>query len=199
MASSYRHPFGRKRPAESLEAAELLSVELRVFRERHHHALDPQGTAKGQIANERGRRLVRDTDPADPRVHAHVQREGAPMAFRHALQHVAYGGIDHRCDVARHRFVEGGLVEGPHEEDGLAHARLAQGQGLGQLDHREAVNGRHGFQDPAHVRDPQAVAVVLDDGQDGTRRHPCRHLGHVVPQIRRTDLDPGVERRVSNH
>ncbi len=187
-----------QRAAERLEARELLAVEGRVLGERHHHAFELHGAAGRQIADEPGRPEVGNPHPADARVDAHVQWDGPASPLRDAVQHVSDRRVDHGHDVASHGLLEARFVEGAHEQDRLRDPGLADGQGLRQLHHREAGDRVQGLEQARHVRDAEPVAVVLDDGEDGPRRHPPRHLVHVVAQVRGGDLDPGIEGRIGD-
>src|SRR5207248_524544 len=59
-----------------VEAPELLFVEVGIFGEGHHGALDADGFAGGEIAHERGGLVIRHADTADAGVDADVERDG---------------------------------------------------------------------------------------------------------------------------
>ena len=127
-----------------------------------------------------------------------MEGDSLPSPLRDAFQHFPDRHVHHGSDVARHRLGEVRFVEGPHEQDRLPDPGLADGQGLRQLHHREAGDRVQGLEQARHVGDSKPVAVVLDDGEDGPRRHPPGHLVHVVAQVRRGDLDPGIEGRIGD-
>ena len=138
---------------------------------------------------------MRHADAADARVDADVDRDRPAPLRREALQDGADRRVDHRLDVPRHRLLEVGVSERPHAEDGLADAGLAQGRRLVQLHDREPGDGGLALDGARDGDDAQAVAVVLDDGQDRAPAHAAVDLGHVVAQVIGPDLDPRIEGR----
>jgi len=68
--------FFFERGASLVKAAELLFVEVWIFGERHHRALDADGLASSEIAHQRSGLMIRHADAADARVDTNVNGDG---------------------------------------------------------------------------------------------------------------------------
>ena len=135
---------------------------------------------------------MRHADAADAGVDAHVNAHGPARTLRFPLQEITDGRVDHRHDIAVHEFAEIALVEGTHQEDGLADATVTKRNGLVELDDGEAGDLAVPFEGTRDMGHTQPVAVVLDDRQHGTLRQPG-DFGGVVRQVAGMYFDPRVE------
>ena len=86
------------------------------------------------------------------------------------------------------------LVERAKEKDRFADARLAQRECFVQFDYGEAENAGMGFKDLSGLNKSGAVAVVLDDGEDGSAGNAANNLFNVMVKILGMNFDPGIER-----
>ncbi len=180
---------------EGEEALLLLLVERFVLGEGHHDPFDPDRLPGCEIAHEGRRLAVRDANPSDPRVDADVDTERLLARGREAVENVSNRSVDHRGDIGGRRIFQVLRVEGTHEQDRLSNARVAKRGGLRELHDRERMNGFRGLEEPGHVRDSRAVAVVLDDGEDRPSADALLDLRHVVGEVLAMDFDPRVEGR----
>ena len=83
--------------------------------------------------------------------------------------------------------------ERAHQQHGLLDAAVAQRHGLVQLDDREAGDLGQWLEQAGDGGDAEAVAVVLDDGEDRPLAGDARHFADVVGEVGGVDLDPGIE------
>lgn len=74
---------------------------------------------------------------------------------------------------------------------------VAQRHCLVQLDDRERGNRRERIEHARDVSDAGAVAVVLDNCQNRPAGAAV-DVADVVPELRRVDLDPRIERRIAD-
>src|SRR5438874_9605228 len=73
-----------------VEAPELLFVEVGIFGEGHHGALDADGFAGGEIAHERGGLVIRHADTADAGVDADVERDRKSTRLNSSHVEISY-------------------------------------------------------------------------------------------------------------
>jgi hypothetical protein len=136
------------------------------------------------------------TPTPDAGVDADVQWGRFLARRRYAIERGTDRRVDHRHDVARDEIREVALVEWPHQEHGLANAGIPKRHRLVQLDHGKARDCGRGLEELCGVDHAEAVAVVLDDGEDRAGSDTAGDLRHVVLQVGSIHLDPGIERRV---
>ncbi len=182
-----------ERGAGFVEAAELLSVEIGIFGEGHHGALDVRRFAGSEIANQRSRLVVRDADTADASVDADVDGNGLLGFGGDFVERGAKGRVKHGQDVAGHGVCEILFVEWAEKKNGLANARVAEGDGFVKLDDREAEDFGLRFEELGDVGDTHAVAVVFDDRENGARGNAAGNFGDVVAEVFAMDFDPWIE------
>ena len=179
-----------------MEAAELLLVEVGVFGEGHHSALNADGLAGSQITDERSCLVVGHADSADAGVNADMEGDAFLRFGRDLVEGRTKRRVDHGHDAAGGGICEILLVERAEEEEGLANAGVVQRDGFMEFDHSEAEDFRLRFEDLGDVCDAHAVAVVFDDREDGTRSGAAGHFLDIVSQIFTVNLNPGIERRI---
>jgi len=176
-----------------VEAAELLPVEVGVFGEGHHGSLDLDRLAAAEIANERSGQIVGHADAADAGVDADVEWNGFLGFGGDLIERWAQRRVDHGHDGAGNSVFEVLFVERAKEEDGLANAGIAKRDGFVELYDGEAEDFRLRFEELGDVCDAHAVAVVFDDGEDGTRSGAAGNFLDVVAQIFTMNFHPGIE------
>ena len=185
--------FFFERGAGFAEATNLFFIEVGIFGEGHHGALDADGLAGGKIAHERSGLMIRHADAADPRVHANMEPNGLLCFGGDFVERGTEGRVDHRKDVAHDSVGKVLLVEGAEKKDGLANAGVAEGEGFVKLDDGEAKDFRLRFKKLRDVGNAGAIAVVFDDGENGARGNAAGDFGDVVAKVFAMNFDPGIE------
>jgi len=85
------------------------------------------------------------------------------------------------------------LVEGTEQKDGLLYARIAKRVRFVKFDDGEAEDFTLGLEELSDVGDSGAIAIVFDDGEDGTRANAAGDFLNVMAEIFAMDFDPGIE------
>ncbi len=121
-----------------------------------------------------------------------MQRHGFLQARGDFVERRAERSVDHRRDVAGHSIGEILLVERAQQKDRLLYAGVTKRVGFVKLDDGETVNFGLGLEELSNVDDTSAVAVVLDDGENGPAVHAARDFLNVVTEIFSADFDPRI-------
>src|SRR5260370_13858990 len=137
--------------------------------------------------------MVRHTDAADAGVNTDVQRNGLLRFGRDFIQRGAHRRVNHGHDAASDGILEVLLVERAEEKDGLSNASIAQRDGFVELHDGEAEDFRLRFEELGDVGYSRAVAVVLDDCEDGTRGGSTANFLDIVAQVFAVNFYPGIE------
>jgi hypothetical protein len=101
--------------------------------------------------------------------------------------------VDHGHDVPGDGIREILLVEGTHQEDGLANACVAERNGFVQLHDRKAKDFCLRLEELGDVRHTHAVAVVLDHREDRTRSGTAENFLNIVAKVFAMNFHPGIE------
>jgi hypothetical protein len=83
--------------------------------------------------------------------------------------------------------------EQTHEEHGFPDARIAQRNGCFRLDHREALDLRHGIQHRGNRGQSEPVGVILDDSEDRAFVCQARYDRDIFPERCSIDFEPRIE------
>src|SRR5215472_15145148 len=113
-------------------------VEVGIFGEGHHGALDAYGFPRGEIADERSRLKIGHADAADAGVDANMERDGLLRFGGDLVQGGANGRVNHGKNVASYGVGEVLLVKRAEKKDRFANASVAKREGFVKLDDREA-------------------------------------------------------------
>src|SRR5690348_10587129 len=122
-----------KRSAGFVEATKLLFVEVGILGERHHRALDLNGLAAGEIANEGRGVSIGHANPADAGVNANVERDGLLRFGGDLVQRGAQRRVNHGHDATYDGVLEIAIVERAEKENWLANAGVARRDGFVKL------------------------------------------------------------------
>jgi len=137
--------------------------------------------------------MIRHADAADARVNANVERDGLLHFGSDFVRDGTETSVDHGEDVAGDGVREVLFIEGAEKQDGFAGASVAKRKGFVKFDDSEAEDFGLRFEKLSDVGDAHAVAVVLDDCQDGARGNATRDFSDVVAKVFAMDFDPGIE------
>src|SRR5256885_3158505 len=192
VLSSKSDAFFFERSASFVEAVKLLFVEIEILGKSHHRSLDLDGLAAAEIANERCSVLIGHADAADAGVNADVQWDGLLHFGGDLIQRGAKKGIAHGRDAAGDGVFEIAIVEWAENENRLANAGVAQRDSFVQLHDGEAEDFRLRLEDLGDIGHAHAVAVIFDDGKDGTRSHTAGGCLEGMAQVFAVNLHPRI-------
>src|SRR5256885_5710096 len=193
VLSSKSDAFFFERSASFVEAVKLLFVEIEILGKSHHRSLDLDGLAAAEIANERCSVLIGHADAADAGVNADVQWDGLLHFGGDLIQRGAQKGIDHGRDAAGDGVFEVAIVEWAENENRLAQAGVAQRESFVQPHDGEAEDFRLRLQGLGALGSAPAVAVIFDDGKDGTRSHTAGESLAVIADGFAVNIHPRIE------
>jgi len=193
VLSSKSDAFFFERSASFVEAAKLLFVEIGIFGKSHHRSMNADRLAAGKIANERRGVSIGHADAADAGVDADVEGDGLLRFGGTLVQRGAQKGIDHGRDAAGDGVFEIAIVERAEKENRLANAGVAQSDSFVQLHDGETEDFPLRLEDLGDIGHAHAVAVIFDDGKDGTRSHTAGDFLDVMAQVFAVNLHPRIE------
>src|SRR5436309_887933 len=106
---------------------------------------------------------------------------------------MAMPGRTMSSDAAGDGVFEIAIVERAEKENRLANAGVAQSDSFVQLHDGETEDFPLRLEDLGDIGHAHAVAVIFDDGKDGTRSHTAGDFLDVMAQVFAVNLHPRIE------